>query len=112
MEAAMQEGREAGNTYLIQQENVRILRERGEKREVRDMVIAGAAGIGALGTMGIAAYMGVNPENITPASEVGKVMYGLIGITTANMFSPFAKIQNWFERKKFEKEGKIEKGRI
>ena len=103
----LEKGRNAGESYLTDQENRELLEKKAEKREFRDKVIAGAASAGILGIFGVGAYLGMDIGNMGLESVAGKAMAGFTLIGGATMFSPFAKIQNWLERKKYKKEGKI-----
>lgn len=78
--------------------------KKAENRKFRDGVISAAFGLGIMGIMGVAAYLGVNPEKITTASVAGKVIVGLTIPMVAMMGAPIARIQNWFGRKKIEED--------
>ncbi|MBI3458877.1 hypothetical protein HY061_01280 [Candidatus Azambacteria bacterium] len=73
-------------------------------RKERDMSIAALSVMGAASLVGAAEYLGVDINKITLASEVGQLITGLIALAAVMTSAPIARIQNWFARKKHEKD--------
>lgn len=96
MKIKFEDVRGSGESFITKEE----LERNQENRKDRDMLIAGAFGLGAVGIYGAAGYFGVNPENMALASDAGKIFFGSIGAMTFMVASPIARIQNWLERRK------------